>query len=1009
MSLLVTVLRGLRSRLVLSAGSLVLIALAVGATVLGPMFQQASVESYTLGRLDRAPATQTALSWSLSRSDPQVTLDELVASGTHQLQVERPEQYGAPEITYFSALPSEPGRSPAASFIAREGACEILEVTGRCPAAAGEVLVNEVDLAPRSLGDTIRVARLGQQVIVGSYATPITSENWLLPAVLSSLPASRLSDASPGPYLVSVDAFARLPVAEQLVVLDSRLRVPDNLDDETLDALVRRADELGESRYRLGEKRAEGIMEGLSALNSLDSVLEDVRSQRAAAADAVTPAVVSLILVALAMILRLLSASAELRVPELTLAGLRGAGRRRTWLLGLAEPAALLGAGTALGLGVGFLATRELVARWLRPGLAVELPTLSLTAAALVVVVIAATAVLVVAESLRETLGERLSGVRRPRAGSRVSVTVELVLVTAAVALPLAQIGRGSGGELDASALLLPVVLAVAAGLLVTRAATLLSGACARRRTGGNMSWFLAVRALSRRGQGTLVMLPVTSAIAVAVFSLGVSGAATDWRDSVTATRTPAPFVYSSPLPLDDTLALTRRLDPEGRWLMAAARTSVASGPLVLFDTARFAEVATWSDQWLPGADAQEVEDLLTLSSPPVVLTGEQVGITVTNDSVEATPLTVQLDVYAPGAGLDRIYLGPFGPGTSTSSAPAPTCADGCDLRAISVGGGAIASSLSLHGAVVLDSLTVGSQGVPDALSPDGWDPTSAASLGVSQSDGLVLDVDTGDDIDIVTITSRSLTAPIPVLVGDDAAGTVSLQDGQSVLAELQSSTPVDVVGAPSSTPFLGPRGTVVDLVAADALLSLTGDLTTSYVLLAAGTPDAIIEGLGASGLTIDGTAEETRSELDQGAYAQALRLYQAVAAVILVMALGGLLVSLSVQLPARRRDAASLRVVGVPRRTIWLATGWESLVTLGGAALAGLAAGVLAQVVLLRDLTLGVIEDRATPPVVAGLDVTRVGVLAAVIALVLLVVALATSIVVVRGAGGATLRESAR
>ena len=61
MSLLVTVLRGLRSRLVLSAGSLVLIALAVGATVLGPMFQQASVESYTLGRLDRAPATQTAL------------------------------------------------------------------------------------------------------------------------------------------------------------------------------------------------------------------------------------------------------------------------------------------------------------------------------------------------------------------------------------------------------------------------------------------------------------------------------------------------------------------------------------------------------------------------------------------------------------------------------------------------------------------------------------------------------------------------------------------------------------------------------------------------------------------------------------------------------------------------------------------------------------------------------------------------------------------------------------
>ena len=81
------------------------------------------------------------------------------------------------------------------------------------------------------------------------------------------------------------------------------------------------------------------------------------------------------------------------------------------------------------------------------------------------------------------------------------------------------------------------------------------------------------------------------------------------------------------------------------------------------------------------------------------------------------------------------------------------------------------------------------------------------------------------------------------------------------------------------------------------------------------------------------------------------------VAVLVLLMALAGLFVSTAVQLPARRRDAASMRVVGVPRRSVMSAVVRELAVVLGGTAIAGLAAGTLAQYVVLRTVTLGVVE----------------------------------------------------
>ena len=81
--------------------------------------------------------------------------------------------------------------------------------------------------------------------------------------------------------------------------------------------------------------------------------------------------------------------------------------------------------------------------------------------------------------------------------------------------------------------------------------------------------------------------------------------------------------------------------------------------------------------------------------------------------------------------------------------------------------------------------------------------------------------------------------------------------------------------------------------------------------------PDEVTRDLMKAGLDRTGTHEQEQRVQDSSAYALALRLYGVVAVLVLLMALAGLAISTAVQLPARRRDAASLRVVGVPPRTI--------------------------------------------------------------------------------------------
>ena len=956
MTTLLTVLRGLRSRALLSATTLAMMVLAVSGAVLGPMFQQASTQSYALTRLDETPDPVTALSWQAASAGT-ADLSSLVDGAREEAERVAPATYAAPQVYVVTDPLTRPKDGAQVRFLSRDDACATLDVEGRCPEAPGEVLVHVDDLKDQQIGGTVDTPRLGPLTIVGTYTTPDSTDDWLFPTLLASQPATPSGDPyRPGPFFVTEDAVASLPPGLWSPQLESRLLVPDTITEQQLDDLVTRTETVREDQRSF----AGGVLVGTARGNALRSVVAEIRGQTDAARAALAPAVVSLVLVALAMILRLQLAAADLRGSELALAALRGVGRRRAWVLGLAEPWLLVLVSLPLGVLGGYAATRALAVAWLRDGTSLALPTGSLLGAVGVGVAMLVIAAAAIGRGLRETLGSRLTGTQRPQPSGRVVLVVELVVVLLAATLPLSVLGSDKDG-LGAADLLLPVAAAVAAGLLMTRAVTAVAVWWTGRGAERPLPVFVAARAVARRSQGTLVILPVCAAVAVAVFAVGTDSAASAWRGSVAATTAPGVDVYESPRQLDETMHLTERLDPDGRYLMAVAEVAVPSaGEIVAVDSSRLDRVGDWPGQWLGGRTGAEAAALVAPAAPVLRL--------------EGTTFRVSVDDAPPGAEAVLGLRTPVGrrsvdvaPGTDIAI---DACSRGCFLTSVGVTG--------IEEDVTVSALTVDGESV-------GLDPVIA-----------------GPDAPWVT---PAAARPLPVLVGVAEDG--KLLDG-TTLATASETLTVRPRGTAESLPLVGAAGILVDLASFVTQSDPAPILVVSYVAARADTPASLREELSRAGLTRSPGSDDIRRVLDRTAYAQALRLYLVVAAVLLLMALGGLLVSNAVQLPARRRDAASLRVVGVPRRSLVVASLAEYVVVLGSAAVAGLASGAAALAVLLPSLELGVVDDPRTPRVLPDPDVGRLVLVSAGVTAVLLLVAVLTAVSVVSRARAATLRETA-
>jgi putative ABC transport system permease protein len=435
---------------------------------------------------------------------------------------------------------------------------------------------------------------------------------------------------------------------------------------------------------------------------------------------------------------------------------------------------------------------------------------------------------------------------------------------------------------------------------------------------------------------------------------------------------------------------------------------------VTILDATRLERVAIWPEQWTPGLSAAEVQDLVAPEALSPSLTGRTIRLSATSDIVASDDVYVQLRLESANGDQHSAFLGPFATGTSTRRAVVPDCVESCRLTGLSVGGPAV-QPMQMSGQITFSDLTA--DGTPvTGFAQAGWvdesQPDEENALGdVNALDGaLSVTAESGGDGGAVRLGSGDVPTYRPVLVGLQAGSGIEQGEGGAELPLASAGVVlVDPVGRVESMPFLGPGGILIDYSMFTRDDKLTDSLTRVYVLARSDTPDDIRRAMLDQGMYRSTTFEDVRSTLDQGAYALALSLYAVVAVLVLVMAVAGLAVSTAVQLPARRRDAASLRVVGVRRRTIISSVVWEFFVVLGGATVAGVAAGTLAQYVVLRTVTLGYAEDTATPRVVADLDWQQLSIVAIVAVLALGLASVLSAGLTVRGARGSTLRETAR
>ncbi|WP_183100845.1 FtsX-like permease family protein [Nocardioides pelophilus] len=1007
-------LDGLRSRALLSTGTLALLTIAIASAVVGPAFTVAVGNGYAITRLSDEPNPITGRTWEFQPTGSPTPAQALeLASGAVDVPDGQHDLTAQLETTRVPA----PGEYGEVQLLARDGACDHLELDGRCPERPGEttILAGDAEEDGLAIGDRIELGSpLGALTVVGTYAYPSgldvpddelaeLEDFWFDPGRLASVPTQLLREQvlprHPAPYLVTTDHFETVPRNLWVVRVDTRIDAPPDLD-------AGRLSELGTGTDPAPELLDSGTLTEVS-LNDLGTVTTDIERERQAAVSSVTPAVVSLVLVALALLSRLTSAAGDLRVPDLALASLRGASRRRVWLLALGEPLLLVALALPLGVAAGTGLTHVLVRAWLVEGMPLRWPAAAALAVAAVTAAAVAVCALAVRGVLTRTLADQLTGHQRPRHAGRATALAVLGLVALTLVVTTAALTRTSGDATDSSDLVLPVLIAATLGVGATAAARLGAARLARRRPRGTVV-FLAVRAVARRAAGTLVVLPLTVAIAVCAFGVGVYDAAATWRGSVAATQAPADTVWSTELPMDRAVALTHELDPDGRWLMAAGTLAAQDTTYVAVDAARLGRVASWHSTWTPGRDRHEIAALLTGTPLPTV-TGRRLALTVTVPR-GSEPVTIELRLRTADGRVTGVYLGPFEPGTSTASDPVG-CSATCAMEGLLIGGGA-GLPTDLDGTYLVGPLRVDGADRSDALTEGGWrlsssDELQQAAEEVSVADAGLTMVARGRGL--AGLTAGDIPAVRPVVAGRLVVDQVGEIPGGAATSPIGQPPPVRAEVVSESLPFVGPRGAAIDYTMMSANRTLYNTEFDVRVLATAATPQRVQDALAERGLVVATTHERELDRLDETAYAIVLRLYLVSAALVLLMAIAGLAVSTAVQLPGRRLDAASLSVVGVRRRSVLLAVALEQGVVLGTAGLAGLAAGSLAQWIVLRRITLGQVEGISWPRVVARVDPAILAQVAIAVAVLLAAVAVVSAWLTVRRARGASLREKAR
>ncbi|GAB3826545.1 hypothetical protein ACFPIJ_06615 [Dactylosporangium cerinum] len=565
---------------------------------------------------------------------------------------------------------------------------------------------------------------------------------------------------------------------------------------------------------------------------------------------------------------------------------------------------------------------------------------------------------------------------RRPLVAATLEVCV-LALGAAAVyqlaVEPAADVRRDTGLGLGQAA---PLLIALAAGVLATRA--LLSAAGLAGRTalaGGRVGGALAGLTLGRRRTAYRIVPVIAAATCVlAVAAQDWAGAAGARADRAAVEVGADRVLRVAPMDREKFLAAVRAADPEGRHAMAVAIGTGTGAPVIAVDGTRLRAV-TGID--LPSLRA-EAPAPLAFAATTLTLRAAAAGSTVTmqlaahGERVTAVfrtpappaapgpPATADEDLGAPPP--------PPPPPTlveSTVDVAVPQCAAGCRLVSVETNQGPVELlELRAGGTMVVDGATF--------ADPARWRTTLARAVSTVQAGQRdnrlrLQDVDPPSER---PRDNRLYVVDTPVPLPAVIAGDLTLSSDNDVPRVRVFGVEMPV--APhlvTSVPRGGAEGVLVDLEYATHVAGPPGGVPAAAaerleVWLGISAPADLPDRLRAAGITIAGgdSADAATTRAARLAPAVTLRAGLAGGAIALLLAAVTAAVVAAVDRRQRRAELTALRRQGLPASTARTVGRWTAVAPVLVAVPVGLAAAVLLR--LLAPAPVRPFADRWPVPV---------------------------------------------
>lgn len=670
---------------------------------------------------------------------------------------------------------------------------------------------------------------------------------------------------------------------------------------------------------------------------------------------------------------------AAARREEIGLARLRGIHGARLWRFLLLEPLGAIVVGTVLGVLLGAVVTVASTSLWLGDAAdpldrAAVLTALGTALGGLAIVVVSSVA------ALREPLAVQVATRQRPRRATTVAVFLSvLVIVGAGVAAYRSR--AGTTDDPDALVLLGPALVGLALGQVAIWLLRLGARVATGTTGGRGIAQFLATRRLARADDLVTPLRLVVAAAVVATLAATGAAAVDDWTDTESRIAATGPTVVPVDGGARGALALTRELDPEGDHLMATAvvpnldRLAERRGYV---DAGRFASVVGGFYDGTPVATAARAVPDLAADLPDLALRGDTL-------TVDARVLEKESG-SSRGINLEVVYVGnddsrqsatldlPLGGAGARASRTVRLrgCEDGCELAGMSVrrlyGEGTNVFNFDPEPFVVLlERVAVGDRDLTDLT----WKPDEG-SISANENNRF---------FDDLVDPLRRITANRP-----DGLEVAPLPEGPTTLvltaselpvrllsADLEDPVPLDLgsderraeqLGSYAALPLVGSVGVLTDLSASSVASRPTVPSAQSGVVVAADTPDELLDRLVAATGTDPRSLDDLRDEIGTAAGADQAHAYVLMAAACVLVALLALAAGVARHQRSYRHDVAALRVLGIGVATARRA---------GRAELASLAVLVLLTVAvggwMAVELLLGGLPLVTPPPAAQPLD----------------------------------------